>query len=196
MDDPARDVPEASRLARRAAQLGRYDALALARAGQALAYVVHEIDTASTLLDTSLSLNPNLAFAWWWRGWCWIWQGDPEAGIELAYRGLRLSPLDPFIAQMQMTLAHGHFFCGRHDEAVNWALKAVAGAPNSYAAYRILSAAAAFAGDDKRAREAAERLRQLGPGLRVSTVRHHLGPYGPDFLAKYEEGLRRAGFPE
>jgi hypothetical protein len=34
------------------------------------------------------------------------------------------------------------------------------------------------------------------PGLRISPLRERLGPYRPKDLAKYEEGLRKAGVSE
>jgi hypothetical protein len=41
------------------------------------------------------------------------------------------------------------------------------------------------------------RLRQLNPSLHVSNLEDVLGPYRrAEDLARYEEGLRRAGLPE
>jgi len=56
----------------------------------------------------------------------------------------------------------------------------------------------------KRARRALEqawkppaRVRQLDPALRVSNLRDRMGPYRrPEDVARYEEGLRKAGLPE
>jgi len=59
--DRARDIAEAERTARRAVELGKEDALALAMAGNALAYVVGDLDDGAALIDQALALNPNLA---------------------------------------------------------------------------------------------------------------------------------------
>ena len=41
------------------------------------------------------------------------------------------------------------------------------------------------------------RLRQLDPTLRVSNLRDRLDPYRrPEDVARYEQGLRKAGLPE
>ena len=55
----------------------------------------------------------------------------------------------------------------------------------------------AMAGRPEQAHRAMDRLRQLNPALRVSTLKDVLGPYqrAEDF-ARYGEGLRRAGLPE
>ncbi len=64
MTDRAREIAEADRLARRAAELGADDALALCTAGIALAYVVGRLEDGLALTERALALNPNLAWAW------------------------------------------------------------------------------------------------------------------------------------
>jgi tetratricopeptide (TPR) repeat protein len=61
--DCARETAEADRFARRAVALGKYDAVALATAGMALAYVVGDLDEGAAFIDQALVLNPNLAWA-------------------------------------------------------------------------------------------------------------------------------------
>lgn len=197
MTDRARDAPEIARLARQAAILGKNDAVSLCFAGQSLVYVMHDIETGAAMIDRALVLNPNLTFALHWSGWVKIWLGDPEAGVDRVTQAMRLSPLDPFISNMQHTIAHGHFFASRHEEASSWAAKSLSIRPEDHAGLRISAASNAFAGDMEHARKAVERLRHVDPALQVSNLRNVLGPYRrPDFIAKYEEGLRRAGLPE
>lgn len=126
-----------------------------------------------------------------------IWVGEPEAGVERVTHAMRLSPMDPFIRGMQGTIAHGCFFASRHEEAASWALKTLSDAPDAHPALRISAASHAFCGRLDQAREAVARLRRADPHLRVSNLRNVLGPYRrPDYVAKYQEGLRRAGLPE
>src|SRR5262249_40893484 len=62
--DRQRDVAEATRLARRAVDLGKSDAVALCTAGFALADVADEVEDGDAYIDRALALNPNLAIAW------------------------------------------------------------------------------------------------------------------------------------
>src|SRR5207248_2947481 len=62
-DDAKADAAEAERLALRAAQAGKDDAVALAFGGLALGYVVGDLDEAAGLIERALMLNPNLAIA-------------------------------------------------------------------------------------------------------------------------------------
>jgi tetratricopeptide (TPR) repeat protein len=196
MADRKEEVAETARLARRAANLGWDDAIALCWGGYALAYVVHDIDTAAAMIDRGLMLNPNLTAGWRWRGFVKIWLGEPEAGIESVAYAMRLSPLDPHMCEMQLCAAHGHFFAGRAEEASSWATRVLLQQPESHTALRISAASNALAGNIKQARKAVECLQRIDPALRVSNLRNCLGPYRPEHLAMYEAGLRKAGLPE
>jgi hypothetical protein len=68
--------------------------------------------------------------------------------------------------------------------------------PNSAAAARVAAASHAFAGRLDQAHKAIARLRQIDPAFRVSDVRRAFPMRRPELVAKYEEGLRKAGLPE
>ncbi|HXV30684.1 MAG TPA: hypothetical protein VD840_10165, partial [Sinorhizobium sp.] len=67
--------------------------------------------------------------------------------------------------------------------------------PAFVAAISMAAASAALAGQLSEAQEAAARLRQLEPNLRVSDLKEPFSKLGADF-AVFAEGLRRAGLPE
>ena len=121
--DRVQETAETARLARRAAELGWDDAVALAWGGFALAYVVHDVEAGAALIDRALQLNPNLAEAWHFSGWVRIYLGEPEVAIEHLTQAMRLSPLDPLTFVAQMATAFAHFFAGRYDDASSWAKK-------------------------------------------------------------------------
>jgi TolB-like protein len=191
----AKEIAEVTRLAQRAVELGKDDAIALATGGQALAFVVRDLEAAS-LIDRALVLNSNLAEAWFYGGWVKNWLGEPEAAIERFARAMRLSPLDPRVTAMRAGTAHAHFFLGRYDEAASWAAMALQDRPDFQPGLRIAAASNAMAGRPEQAHQAVARLRQLNPALRVSNLKDVLGPYGHANLSRYEEGLRQAGLPE
>jgi len=92
--------------------------------------------------------------------------------------------------------AYAHFNLGRYDEAASWAAMALHDNADYQPGLRIAAASNAMAGRPEQAQKAVARLRQLHPALRVSTLKNVLGPWRADDLARYEEGLRRAGLPE
>jgi TolB-like protein/class 3 adenylate cyclase len=191
------EIAEVKRLAQRAVELGKDDAIALAAGGWALAYVVRDLEVGAALIDRALVLNSNSAAAWYYGGWAKILLGEPELAIERFARVMRLSPLDPLVTGMQAGTAHAHFFLGRYDEAASWAAMTLQGNPDFKLGLRIDAASNAMAGRPELAHKAMARLRQLNPTLRLSTLKDLLGPYRhAEDLSRYQEGLRQAGLPE
>ena len=196
MIDPVQETAEAARLAGRAAELGKNDAVALSAGGYALAYIVHDLDGAAALIDRALVLNPNLAAAWLRSSWVRVYLGEPERVIEHAARAMRLSPLDPFLSGMQGATAFAHFFAGRYEQASAWSEKALREQPHYLTALRVAAASSALAGRLEEARQAIARLHQLDPALRVSNLKDRIPLRRPEDISRYEDGLRKAGLPE
>jgi adenylate cyclase len=193
----ADEIAEASRLAQRALEVGRDDAGVLCGSGWTLALVVRDLGVGTRLVDRALMLNSNLAEAWRCSGWMKIWSGDPKLAIEHYARATRLSPLGRWLVDIQSGIAHAHFFLGRYDEAASWAATALQDNPGFQAGIRISAASNAIAGRREEAQKMVARLQRLNPALRVSTLKHVLGPYRrAEDLLRYEEGLRKAGLPE
>jgi tetratricopeptide (TPR) repeat protein len=196
MGDRAQEVAEAARLSRRALDLGTDDAVALSGGGYALVFVVHDIDGGAPYIDRALTLNPNLTWALHSSGWTKAFVGEPDAAILQLTQAMNQSPLDPLSFRAQSGIAFAHFVAERYDEATFWAEKALRQRSNFLPAIRDLAAAHALAGRLPEARKAMERLREIDPAIRVSTVKDWVPFRRPDHLAKLEEGLRKAGLPE
>jgi adenylate cyclase len=195
--DREASIAETRRLARRAVELGKDDALALCFAGYALAYVVGELEDGAAFIDKALALNPNLARAWTLSGWIRIWLGDPDVAIEHLARAMRLSPLDLAFHVMQAATASAHFFAGRHDEASSWAERALREQPNNLDVIGLLAMSDVLAGRLEKARAGMTRLVQLSPGRRLSNINDRLPPYRRSKdRAKVLEAARKAGLPE
>ena len=196
MTDRTQEIAETARLARRAAELGPDDAVALSRGAQALGYVVGDLDAATTFVDRALAINPNLAGAWYASGWVRVFLGESDVAIKHFAQAMRLSPLDPHSIGMQAGTAFAHFMAGRFDEASLWAGKAMWEHTNYLTTLVIAAASNALAGRPAEAQKALVRLRELDPALRVSNVKDWGAFQRPEDLAKLEEGLRKAGLPE
>ncbi|MDM0078423.1 winged helix-turn-helix domain-containing tetratricopeptide repeat protein [Variovorax sp. J2P1-59] len=196
MTDRPREIAEGTRLARRAVELGRNDAMALTRGGHALGHLAGELDGGIALLDRAVLLNPNLAPAWFLGGFLRAWHGETDSAIEHLARAVRLSPLDPEMYRMQAGMALAHFFAGRFDSASAWAEKAVGNLPSFLAAVSLVAASHALAGRMDKAQQAMQRLRTLDPSLRVSQLKDWLPIHRPEDLAQFAKGLRMAGLPE
>jgi TolB-like protein/class 3 adenylate cyclase/Tfp pilus assembly protein PilF len=196
MNDRDVEIGEATRLAKRAVELGRDDAVALSRAGHVIAYVVGDLDSATPAIERALLLNPNLASAWNFAGWTRVLRGEPEAAIEYLARSMRLSPLDQLGYSAKGSTAHAHFFLGADEDASAWADKAVQENPNYLIVNCIAAASHALAGHQEKAVQAVSRMLQIDPSLHISKIKELFPLRRPNDLAKYEEGLRKAGLPD
>jgi TolB-like protein/tetratricopeptide (TPR) repeat protein len=193
--DPAQEGIEGARLARQAVELGKDDAVALARGGYALGFLIGEFDSGMAFIDRALRLTPNLATTWVLSGLLRNYAGEPEIAIQHLARAMRLSPLDPSLYHMQAGTGLAHFLAGRFDDACHWAEGALREEPNHVPACAVAAAAHALAGRLEQARQAMAHLRQVHSRLRVSLFTALLFRR-PEHLALWQNGLRKAGLPE
>ena len=197
MEDRTKETAEATRLAKRAIELGRDDAIALSYGGYALGYVGGDLDESAACIDRALLLNPNLAVAWGYSAWVQACLGEPDRAIERAAQAMRLSPLDPRLFAWEFCTALAHFCAGRHKDAVGWAKRSLRSQPNYASALRIAAASCALGEQPVEAKEMMARLSKLDPTLRLSNLPDVLPPFRrQDDRDGYIDGLRKAGLPE
>ena len=196
MADPVAEVAEVIALARRAAELGRDNAVALCTAGIGLAFGAGELDEGAILISQALELDPNLTWAWLFSGWVKVWLGEPEAALEHLERAIRLSPHDPHLFNIQAAIASAHFFAGRYAEALSWAQISMRAQTQFIISCCVAAASAALVGDKIEAEKAMRRLRQCDPSLRLSDLESLVHVRRAEDFAKWSEGLRLAGLPD
>ncbi|MCC2656880.1 MAG: CadC-family transcriptional regulator [Panacagrimonas sp.] len=195
MANPSFEIAEGMRFARRAADLDRGDAVALTRSGHALAYLSNDIPGGIALIEKALSLNPNLAAAWFLGGFLKIWHGEPELALDYLGRAMRLSPVDPELYRMQAGMAVANLLLGRLDASSSWAEKAFRELPSFLLAAAVLAASHALAGRTTEAQGAMKSLRLLDPNLRLNNISEWLPIQLPTHLDTILDGLRKAGLP-
>lgn len=194
--DRPKEIAEAEHLARRAATLGRDDAVALSSAGMALAFVVGDLDGGAALIARALVLNPNSASGWLFSSWVKVWLGEPDVAIEHVAQAMRLSPTDPHVFNMHGAAASAHFFAGRYAEASSWAEATVRAQPNHLLGQCILAASGTLGEKPTGMANVIKLARQLDPTLRLSNLEDLVPLKRPEDLIRLSEGLRKAGLPE
>ena len=194
--DRTTEMAETERLARRGADLGRADAVALAWCAHALAHVVGDIKGGVALIDQALQLNPNLSVAWQRSGWIHVYAGEPEVAIQHVRNAMRLSPLDPLMHLAHCAIAYGYFFLGDLDQSSAWSDRALQMRPDWPAALRVLAMSHALAGRDRARQEVMTRLRAMQPTLRLSNLHEQIFLKRPEHFEKFISAMRKAGLPE
>jgi len=191
------EIAEAVRLARGAIEAGKDDPDALWMAGWTLSVFGGEPATGANVIDRALALNPNSAHAWAARGLVSLIQNRPDAAIEASERAIRLSPLDPWGARaFTFLLGAAHFAAGRYEQAIEWADRALAAQPGYRPGLLVKVASLAHLGRIDEARDWLGRVLELEPGLTIARWKATAPTLRPEYVARSEEGLRKAGMPE
>ncbi len=197
-DDPRQSLETAVQLARRAVDM---DA-SIGQAHGSLAYALvykREHDKALHHFERAIALVPCDAENTANYGWCMMYAGDPDGGLEWIERGERLNPLEDWWFAWLRGMAH---YTAMRYEAALEAFGEVLNPPVEVEGWR--AASHAQAGDSGRAREAAELLESRAraefahyPGEHRSGWRDYwwrTQPYRNDSdLARLMQGLRSAG---
>jgi adenylate cyclase len=189
------DAHAALRHARRALELDGRDAWVLSVSGHIHSFVARQFDQAMTLFDQALSINPNCASAWARSATTLAYIGRGEEAIERVSTALRLSPFDPQNFARYTTHGTASLVCGRPDEAVGWFGKARALNPGYRAAWRLMVAALALAGEVDEARQLGQEFVQDDPAFRIGDFGRWYPMQAPH-LDRVLQGLRMAGLPE
>ena len=153
---------DAIRLAHLASKAGTDDAFALARSGHVLTYLGHEYDRGLSMVEKAVTLNPNLAAAWYSRGWIAMMCGEAEQAVESFDRMMRLSPLDQLMVLAWNGRAFALFNLGRYEDGCASALKSIQFVQDAHTLSAFI-VNAIRAGRTAEARETAARLLRLQP---------------------------------
>ncbi len=186
---------EVMRYARRAVQIDKDNADALATLARRTAGIERNYEEANSLAERAIALNPNSAVAWRQGGFSLIYAGRPEAALEYLERAVRLSPRDARSEDSWAGITLALIQLERDNEAVAAGRRATQGNPNSATAWRVLAAALALTGQLDEARNAMRRLLAIDPSctLAIMTVRQG---YADKAKVRYFDGMRKAGLAE
>ena len=187
----APQVKEAASLAARAAELDDSDPWAHLALGYA-AHMMRRTEDAQQEFQRAIDLNPNFAAAYGYFGFTMTMVGRSDEAIAYLEQAIRMSPQDPQNAIFNMAMAVAHFLASRYAEAISFARKAIQQRDGVTSAHRIYIASLAQAGQIEEARMALQHLRELMPNISIAWCEQHV-PYLPGPMAKFLDGLRKAG---
>jgi TolB-like protein/class 3 adenylate cyclase len=185
---------DAIRLANLGSRWGSDDAFVLARSGHVLTYLGHEYDRGASMVEQAVALNPNLAMAWYSRGWVSLMCGDAERAVESLERMIRLSPLDPLRIGAWNGCSFAFFHLRRFEEGRAAAMKSIQFAANAHTLGALIVNLVG-AGRAVEAREAVAQLVNVQPDFRASHVHEAFPIRSADERDRIASALREAGLP-
>jgi TolB-like protein len=121
-------------------------------------------------LDTAVELSPNFALGHYTLAFIHSQSGDAQAAIRSADHARELSPFDPLVFGMLATRALALLRLGRHDEAADWAVRAMA-RPNAHVHILAIGLhCLALAGRRDEALAVAASIQRRLPGYRLADL--------------------------
>jgi adenylate cyclase len=186
---------EAIRHARTASRLADEDAFSLARAGHVLAYLGHEYDLGASMVQRAVDFNPNLAAAWYSRGWVMLLCAEGALSVESFEKMLRLSPLDSLKLSAWNGTSFALFMLERYEEGRAAALKTVQQTADAHS-LSALAANAMCGGHAAEAQQAVARILRFNPDFRSTHAREAFPVRLPEARERIVAALRAAGLPE
>jgi tetratricopeptide (TPR) repeat protein len=185
-------APPAERAALAAVRADSEDAWAHFALG-AVYLITRRFDDSIAEFELSLRLNPNFSQAQNYYaaalGFCGRWQ---EA-LDAAYRAIRLSPRDPFLALTYGSTCLAHFMGRNYDKSIQDARTSIRLRSDFAGAHRVLTAATGMSGDAEAAAAALQDLQRAQPGISLAWIAEHVPIKHDSDRAHYLEGFRRAG---
>ena len=184
------------RLAREALADHRDDPVVLRCAGHALAYLAHEHDTATALLDRALELHPNSAEVHHSAGWVGNFACNGEKAAPHFDRAMRLNPFDPEMGHTLIGMTFAQLLREDYEAALHTSSKAVAAMPGSVSPLRARIVALVQMQRLEEARAVGRLVLNMNPTFRVGEFRKVQPFKDPGFVERYTSALLAAGLPE
>jgi tetratricopeptide (TPR) repeat protein len=155
--------------------------------------LTRRFDDSLAEFEWALSLNPNFSLARGIYGLQQAFCGQWEEAVEAAGRALQMSPRDPFSALYYGVASYAQFVGRNYDEAMRLSREAIRLRSDYVGGHRLLTAAAAMAGQADIATAALEELRRAQPNISLAWISKQM-PFKRDAdRDHYMEAFRRAG---
>ena len=150
-------------------------------------------DDSLAEFETALQLNPNFSMAQGYYGLALSYCGRWQEAVVAAERAIRLSPRDPFSAIYCGIAAYAHFVGRNYDEAMRYAREGIRQRRDFVGAHRVLTTAAAMAGQLDVAAAALKETRLVQPNISLEWIAEQMPIKLDAEREHYLEAFRRAG---
>ncbi|MDU8913955.1 hypothetical protein, partial [Aestuariicoccus sp. MJ-SS9] len=195
-DDPRSAKSEALKLARRAAQFVGDHVPSMVAIGAAFDQASSDHAFSRSFLDRALALDPSSAWGWMRTGWNQSYSGQGAKALASFDRAEALSPLDPFLFNIEFGRGATYMREGRYEEALERITHGMTLAPGVAWAYRFIAALNTYLGRENGAKEAYEKLLAAYPQITVQKLRDSVPPSAVENRPEFYDAMRQAGIPE
>jgi TolB-like protein/Flp pilus assembly protein TadD len=141
----------------------------------------------------AVSFNPSSAIGHFHLSHGLAFAGQDKEAIEHAETAIRLSPLDPMMAQFIGAIAVAHYVAERYADALSYTTEAARLRPGFQGAHRLRCASLALIGRIDEARALMTTVRSQQPQLSAAWIRANVPYQTPELLERFLRGMRLAG---
>jgi tetratricopeptide (TPR) repeat protein len=141
----------------------------------------------------AVSFNPNSAIGCFHLSHGLAFAGEDREAIEHAEEAIRLSPLDPMMAQFLGAIAVAHYLAGRYSDALHYTTQAAQLRPGFQGAHRLRCASLARTGQIEEAQALLALVCREQPQISAAWIRANVPYQTPDLMNRFLDGMRMAG---
>ena len=156
---------------------------------------IRKYDDAILQGEKAVKLAPNSSNAHFSLGTALAYDGRYEEAIRIFKKMFRLNPRNRYSAY-HVHIGLPYLLTNQHELAISEYIKATQIAPNSPFPYMMLAPTYILSGQEKKAREAAEKLLERNPKFSISRYEKRSALRKKQDLNRIVEAMRKAGLPE
>ena len=145
-------------------------------------------------VERALSINPNCALAYHYKGWLQIFTGRPAEGRDAILHGIRLDPRRASLSVVRSQIALSYYLECDYETTVAEAMRLIADHPDYPNIYRWLAAALGQLGRSDEARAALDKAIATVPDSFRLYVEQRVPWMAHADYDHMMEGLRKAGW--
>jgi TolB-like protein/Tfp pilus assembly protein PilF len=191
-DNPEADTRRGIELALRASAAAGDDALVIAFAAHALAYLKKDVATATGMIDRAIAINPGSAAVWEASATFRLAAGELDLAVEHSETGMRLDPIGPERGGQMMSMGLARFLQRRFSEAVHFFKEVEQQWPDAPNPHFVLALAYARLGQARDAQEALARFRDRTALTLTEFMRLETPSWPPEFVEFFLDSIALA----
>lgn len=157
------------------------------------ALVERRTEESISTFRRAVTLNPSSAVSRFHLSHSLAFAGQDREAIEHAEDAIRLSPMDPMMAQFLGAIAVAHYVAGRYEQASHFTTEAARLRPGFQGAQRMRCASLAQLGRIEEARTLLATVRREQPQLSIDWIRASVPYQTPELMERFLDGMRKAG---
>ncbi len=193
--DPQQDAQLALQCTKQALDTDPECSLALAIDGLVHTNLLKRLDVAQERYQRAIAASPNDSLAWLLKGTLHAFTDEGDLAVHDTELALKLSPLDPHRYYYELLAATAHLTAGHYERALDLARSSLRANRSHTSTLRVMTVAQWQLGRRREARQTAQELMRLEPGLTIDRYLARTPSASYNIGKRIAKVLHQAGIP-